>query len=363
MKYKKTIILTVTALICLCLLPASVSAESLFSYSVTTDVAKGGSVYYNYGKSGTFFLNHDWDSYSGRCKVTSETVKFDKLLDRGFIVVPNSGCYFSGFYNKKGANVYLTQTKMDVLRVSVDGIYFYDYYPSHESAGYNRYTKNAYQNLVKAYLKRIYGTSRYKVMDTITLYEIPKKTATYSARFQKKDTPNVNIPKAVIKTCGNSGFKISSSIPNSLPCSFKTSNSSVLTVNKKTGFVTIKGPGIAKVTCNILETDTTLSADYSTKLTVKPAKPTNVSAKIKKKKTLTVNWTGNSKNTGYEVQVSNNKSFSTVLAKKTITSGKTKSTTVKLKSDLFNNYVRIRAYKKSSGEKIYSSYTTVKIPK
>ena len=172
MKYKKTIILIVIALICLCMLPSTASAASLLRYNVKTDVTTGGTVYYNYGENGTFFLNQDWKSYSKKCKVSTDTSKFTKLLDRGFIVVPNSGYYFSGFYNKKGTKLYLDQREMDILRVSVNGIYFYDYYPSHDNPGYSRYTENGYQTLVKSYLKGIYGTSRYKVMDTITLYEI-----------------------------------------------------------------------------------------------------------------------------------------------------------------------------------------------
>ncbi len=363
MKYKKTIILIVVALICLCMLPSTASAASLLRYSVTTDVTTGGTVYYNYGKSGTFFLNQDWKTYSRKCKVNSDTSKFTKLLNRGFIVVPNSGYYFSGFYNKKGTKLYLDETEMDILRVSVNGIYFYDYYPSHDNPGYSRYTEKGYQNLVKSYVKGIYGTSRYKVMDTITLYEIPKKDRTYSARFQKKEVPNIKFPKNITKTYGTNSFKAVSSLPGNLSYSFKTSNSSVLTVNKKTGFITVKGPGSAKVTCSIAETDKTLPATYSFKVTVKPTVPKNLYGKLQKKKTLSVNWQGNSKNSGYEIQVSNNKSFSTVLAKKTVTSGKIKSTTVKLKTDLFNNYVRIRAFKKSNGEKIYSSYSTVKITK
>lgn len=363
MKYKKTIILIVIALICLCMLPSTASAANLLRYNVTTDVTTGGTVYYNYGENGTFFLNKDWKSYSRKCKVGSDTSKFTKLLNRGFIVVPNSGYYFSGFYNKKGTKLYLDQTEMDVLRVSVNGVYFYDYYPSHDNPGYSRYTETGYQTLVKSYLKGIYGTSRYKVMDTITLYEIPKKDGTYSARFQKKKEPKINFPKAITKTYGTNGFKAVSSLPDNLSYSFKTSNSSVLTVNKKTGFITIKGPGSAKVTCSIGETDKTLPATYSFKVVVKPSVPKKLYGKMQKKKTVSVSWQGNSKNSGYEIQVSNNKSFSTVLAKKTVTSGKAKATTVKLKTDLFNNYVRIRAYKKSNGEKIYSSYVTVKITK
>ena len=75
MKYKKTIILIVIALVCLCMFPSAASAASLLRYNVTTDVTTGGTVYYNYGENGTFFLNQDWNSYSRKCKVSSETSK------------------------------------------------------------------------------------------------------------------------------------------------------------------------------------------------------------------------------------------------------------------------------------------------
>lgn len=363
MKCKRTIILTVIALMIFCLLPGYASAGSLLKYTVKTEITKGGSVYYNYGTNGTFFLQNDWHSYSSRCKVTSNSSnKFTKLINRGFIVVPNSGYYFKGFYTQKGTKVYLTQTPMDVVRVSVDGFYYYDYFPSHDSSMYKRYSKSAYEKHLKSYLKSAYGTSRYKTMDTIILYEIPKKDKTYVAKFAKKTLPNLSLPKTVIKSDGCSGFKISASLSNAYSYTFKTSNSNVLTVNKSTGFVSIKGPGIAKVTCKVAETNSTLPATYTTKVIVKPKKPQNVQSKKPKNKTLTVTWKGSSKNTGYEIQVSNNQSFSTILGKKTITSGKTNSTTVSLKSNLCNNYVRIRSYKKSDGQKIYSAYTTVKIP-
>lgn len=361
MKCKRTIILIVVALICLCMLPTAASASNLLTYTVTTDVTSGGSVYYNYNKNGAFFLKDDWASYTSRCKINSkEKVKFTKLLDRGFIVQPKSGYYFSGFYTNNGKKVYLSETEMDILRVSVNGIYFYDYYPAHSSAGYSRYSKTGYQNLVKSYLKGIYGTSRYKVMDTVTLYKIPKKDGFYVAQFKKKSIPKVSIPKSVTKTYGNNNFRLLSSLPANLACSFKSSNSSVVTISQKTGYVTIKGPGSSKITCNISATEKTLPASFTTKITIKPAKPSIVSAK-RSKKSLAVSWKSDSKNSGYEIQVSNNKSFSTILAKKTITSGKTKNTTVKLKTDLFNNYVRIRSYKISNGERIYSTYSISKI--
>lgn len=361
MKYPKSIIQLVLVLLLSASLPLHASAATIFSYETTVDVQPGGQIYYNYGENGRFFLSSDWEEYDPVCLVTSgQTNSFTKLLDRGFIACPEDGCYFDGFYDPSGKKLTLKETKMDVLRVSVKGIYFFQYFPSKNSSNYKRLTKTAYQNQVKLFLKGLYGTTRYKVMDTVTLYSLPKADARYVARFQKKTRPVIGMDEEVNKSYGNAAFYLASNLSKDLACTFKSSNANVLTVNKTTGYITIKGPGRAKVTCNIKEAEKTKAASFVSVITVKPAKVKNLSAK-RTKKTLSVKWNTSSKNSGYEIQVSNNRSFKNIIAKKTVSGGKTNATTVKLKAEVCNNYVRIRAYKTSSGEKIYSSYKVSEI--
>ncbi|MBR3785603.1 MAG: hypothetical protein IKJ77_04285 [Firmicutes bacterium] len=361
MKYPKSIFLTLIAVLLAAMMPLQVSAASMFSYQTKIDVQPGGQVYFNYGKNGRFFLCSDWEAYDEGCLVTSGTAyDFTKLLDRGMIARPDEGYYFAGFYDPLGKKQNLKETKLDILRISVKGFYFYNYFPSKDNPSYNRLTKTAYQNQVKLYLKGLYGVTRYKVMDTVLLYDLPKTDGNYIARFQKKQPPALNIPAELTKTYGNAAFRLVSNLPDDLNYSFKSSSTKVLTVNKKNGYITIKGPGRAKVTCKVKESATTLPASFVSQITVKPAKVKKLTAK-RTKKALSVKWNASSKNSGYEIQVSNNSSFKNIIAKKSVSGGKTSSTTVKLKAEVCNNYVRIRPYKTSGGEKIYNQYTIAEI--
>ena len=276
------------------------------------------------------------------------------------IAKPEKGYYLAGFFDSKGKKKSLKETKLDILRVSVKGIYFFNCFPSQENTAYKRMTQSAYQNQVKLYLKGLYGTTRYKVMDTIVLYELPKTNATYVAKFKVKGIPKISCPKKLTKTYGNKAFSLLSSIPDDVQCSFKSSNTKVVSVNKNTGHITINSPGIAKVTCKAGETAKTLPASFVAVITVKP-KPVKALSGKRTKKSLSVKWSAVSKNSGYEIQVSNNKSFKNIIAKKTVSGGKTSKTTVKLKSEVCNNYVRIRPYKTSGGSKIYNRYTVAEI--
>ena len=361
MKYPKSILLSLIIFLLTIIFPLQASAASPFSYEVKIDVQPGGQLFYNYGNNGSFFLSSDWEEYNPDCQVINgETHSFTKLLDRGLIAKPDTGYYFEGFYDSRGKKKSIKETKIDILRVSVKGFYFYNYFPSRENKSYQRLTKTAYQNQVKMFLKGLYGTTRYKVMDTVTLYTLPKGDGVYLAKFQEKQLPSLSLPEEIIKTYGNETFPLFDSIPEDLDCSFRASGSKVVTINKQTGSITIKGPGSTTVTCKVRESQRTLPAEFETVVTVKPAPVKKLSAK-RTKKLLSVKWSSSIKNSGYEIQVSNNENFKNIIGKKTVSGGKTNTTTLKLKSEVCNNYVRIRPYKVSRGNKIYSRYTVAEI--
>jgi len=367
MKYKKTFILFVISLLIITMVPsntfaASGSKASLINYVTSIKIEGGGKLYWDYGKNLRFFLENGCQSYSSNCKIKSSTnYKFSKAINRNVIAVPNTGYYFDGFYNNKGKKVSFVQKNVDILRISLNGIYRYDYYDSYTNSKFKNFSQSAYEKRVKNYIKTLYGTSRYKVMKQIQIYELPKKNANYTAKFKTKTLPKLNYCTTISKVYDGSGFYAIPSKPSKYTYSFKSSNTSVLTVNKSSGYVTMKGPGYAKLICSLAETSTTRPVTYEIRVTLKPATVKSLSAKKTKNKTLSVSWKGNTKNSGYEIQVSNTLSFSTILAKKTITSGKKTNTELKLKTGLFNNYIRIRAYKISNGKKIYSGYSIAKI--
>lgn len=335
--------------------------SSFINYNVDIVVSDGGNIYWNYGNNMSFFLLDDAKDYNEYCKIpSSSTYKFSKVFSRGMIPQPQDGFYFAGFYGIDGKKISLAKTTIDILRVSVDGIYHYDYYDAYENTKFKNYTKTTYKNKVKAYLKTLYGTSRYTVMDTIILYKVPKKDAYYEARFEQKKTPVLNMKTILTKTYGDANFYILPNKPSKYTYSFKSSNRNVLTIDKVSGYATINGPGTAIISCKVAETETTTSSNYTTAITVKPKKVSSFSAK-QNKKTLTVSWKKEKKNSGYEIQASNNKTFANILASKAIRSSQANSAKIKLKNELCHNYARIRAYKTSKGKKIYSDYVVVKI--
>ena len=369
MKYKKSIILSVITMTLLLSLPTQIFAgskesSSLLNYSVQFEVSKGGSLYYDYGENLSFFLKDDWQDYASSCKVKSnKKYKYSRLVQRNVIVVPEDGYYFDGFYNKNGKAASLEQIPVDILRITKKGVYYYDFFPSHDSDTYRKMSKTGYEKLVKIYLKGIYGTSQYKRMGQETFYQLPKSNGEYKAVFQKKKKPEQPTPKAVTLTYGSKNFYLLSALPTDYDVTFSSSSSNILKIDKSSGYVTIKSPGSVTITCKASAGNKTLPAVFSTEVIIRPSKVSSVSAKKTEAKKLLVKWKGSSKNSGYEIQVSNNKSFKNILAKKTVTSGKTTSTTVKLKSSVCNNYVRIRPYKSSRGKKIYTSYTVCSITK
>ena len=78
----------------------------------------------------------------------------------------------------------------------------------------------------------------------------------------------------------------------------------------------------------------------------------------KKKKTMIAGWKRDKKVSGYQITYADNKKFKKA---KSVTVKKNKITSVtikKLKKRTY--YVKVRSYKLSAGEKIYSSYSKVK---
>lgn len=134
------------------------------------------------------------------------------------------------------------------------------------------------------------------------------------------------------------------------------SNNSSITVNKNTGKVTIKKKYIGKATITITSSANGYkTATKTITVTVTPKKSA-VSGKTAKSKGFKVSYKKVAGAGGYEVQYSTSKKF-TKKTTTTKTSKKTSYTAKKLKAKK-TYYVRVRAYKKVSGTKIYSAWST-----
>ena len=145
---------------------------------------------------------------------------------------------------------------------------------------------------------------------------------------------------------GTKPFKLKVTSNGSL--TYKSSNSKIAAVGKTNGKVTIKNTGITYITAKT-KTD-------SVKITIKvrPAKPKVKSLSTGKNRKLTVKWAKDKRATGYQVQISTSKNFKKNVKKKN--TAKTAYAFKKLKAGS-KYYVRLRSYKKSGKNTLYSAWS------
>lgn len=337
-------------------------AASSVYYQVCLHPPKGGTMYMTYDDNLKFFYEGK-DTYRKSCRIdSSASHRFSTLIDRGIIAKPDADYYFDGFYDKSGKKLSVDACNVEVIRVTVDGVYYYDLIPSYDNPAYSRFTEKHFKSEIKDYVKFLYGTSRYKVMEKVIYYRLPKVTAAYFPRFTKMEPPafpgqftltkKLNAPD--FYAAGKAGFQ----------GSYSSSNSRVVKVDKKTGLSKITGPGTASITIKVPESGKYCSVIYKVKVTVRPDVCMSLSAsRAADKKSVSVKWKGDSRNSGYEIQVSDTKTFGKIIAKKTVSSGKISSTKISTGKSAFPQcrYLRIRPYKTSGGQKLYADYITVSI--
>ncbi len=337
-----------------------VQAAGGLSYTVSMEQEGSGKLYWNYGKNMEFFLL-DGENYNENCRIKKgEKYRFSSLADRGFIAEPAESRYFDGVFDSSGRKLSLETVNIDIIRVKVKGIYFYDYIPSYDNPQYRRLTEKAYKELMKTSLKALYGTRVYKVMDRTVLYSLPKKDGTYYPVFRKMKAAHFPGSLALVKKPDSPDFYAAGQ--KDFEAKYSSSSSKIIKIDKKTGLCSVKGPGIATLTVKIAATEKTLGAVYKVTVTVKPEAVSSLSAeRAADKKSVTVKWKGDSRYSGYEVQLSSGESFSKITAKKTAASGKTNSTKVSTAKSAVCKYVRVRPYKTSKGQKLYGPYVSAKV--
>ena len=245
---------------------------------------------------------------------------------------------------------------IDVIRITKDGLYLYDYLLSFDNTAYKHYTKKRYQDETKSYLRSLYGVSRYKVMFTTQLYNLPPKSADLYPKFKTKTRRKVTFPKDVDKAYGDSAFVLWPNCPKDLMVSYKSANTRVLSVDKVSGLCKIKSEGVASITMTLPETDIYLSETAKLKVRIEPIPVTILSVGRKDDKTLELKWKPDAKCSGYEIEAGSDAKFSKIIAKKTVNSAKTGSTKITLPKKRICKALRIRAYKRSCGEKLYGAY-------
>ena len=118
-----------------------------------------------------------------------------------------------------------------------------------------------------------------------------------------------------------------------------------------------------KVVPYITSTDkSTVSGTSKSVTTYRVSRPAISSAKNSAAKKMTVKWGKNSKATGYQIQYSTSKNFSSYKSA-TVTKNSTVSKAIGSLKKGKTYYVRVRSYKTVSGKKYYSAWSVVKTVK
>jgi uncharacterized protein YkwD len=178
-----------------------------------------------------------------------------------------------------------------------------------------------------------------------------KNQTTLTASTSKAQTLKLDVQSLSGKTVTYSDFKSSGSVK----------------ATYKDGKITFPKNFVGKVTitAQVAENDTYLTASKTITITVKPTSTTLSSVSNTKGKKMTVKWKKNTLCSGYRIQYSTSKDFS---SSKTTTITKQSTTSTKL-SNLQKGktyYVRIQTYKTVNGTKYYSAWSSaskVKISK
>ena len=175
------------------------------------------------------------------------------------------------------------------------------------------------------------------------------KTVNFTIAKAGQDS-SITCKKTLYKVAyGTKPFKINAASKSKL--TFTSSKPKIVSVDKDTGKVTIKNTGVAIITIK--------AGKDSVKVTVKvsPKKQAVKSVNVSKGKKLTVKWAKDKTASGYQVQVSIDKKFKKGVKSKNLS--KTSYTFTKLKAGK-KYYVRMRSYKKSGKETLYSTWSKTK---
>lgn len=182
---------------------------------------------------------------------------------------------------------------------------------------------------------------------------------------QIKKTQTIKVTKSYKKTYGAKSFRLNVKLTKGNGAlKYKTSNKSVVTVDKN-GKVIIQGTGICIITVTASATDIYKSASAKITITVKPKKNMVTKVKTSGKRVLRVTWKKDKTCTGYELQYSTSRKFSSRnTALLNISKNKTTSYKIKGLKKGKKYYVRVRTYRnvKVNGKtkKLYGNWSTIK---
>lgn len=201
-----------------------------------------------------------------------------------------------------------------------------------------------------------------EIYSTDTLKEVPEPEPEPPKPEEPKEKgiQTISVNSSFNKTYGNKPFLLNAKLTKGDGAlSYSSDSPKVASVDSRTGKVTIKNTGIAKITVTAAETAAFKKQTKTVTIQVAPKKISLTSVKSTSAKKAALKWKAASKASGYSIQYAANSKFKsarTVLVKKV--NVKTKTIT-KLKSKK-TYYFRIRPYKQSGKTKVYGAYSKAK---
>ena len=188
------------------------------------------------------------------------------------------------------------------------------------------------------------GTGQYSGIRTES-YTITKAKQTVTA-------------KSFTKTLGDKDFSLKAKASGKGKLTYKSSKPKVATVSKS-GKITIKGAGTAKITISAAETNNYKKATKTVTVKVKKITPTKISKLTNSKgKKMVVKWKKITGIAGYEIQYDTNAKFKK--PKKTTAKASATSKTISKLTKKKKYYVRIRTYRTLGKTKFYSAWSSAK---
>lgn len=192
----------------------------------------------------------------------------------------------------------------------------------------------------------------------VTKNTIVSKTKNHKlyAHWTQLNTQTITATSSYTKTYKSSGtFTLDAAAVGTL--TYKSSDTSVVTVSSA-GVVMMKGYGTATITVEAAATGNYDSATKTVTVKIKPARMTITNLSMVSSQAIMIQWKADSKATGYQMQISTTKKFSSSVTASITTdeSSKQKITIKKLVSGT-KYYVRIRAYKTTDSNTIYGKWS------
>ena len=185
----------------------------------------------------------------------------------------------------------------------------------------------------------------------------PINTPTTDTEKEPTNTPATDTEKEPINTPTTDTEKEPANTPTTDTTDKSTSDNSTSGSDKTASSSTEKPENAAKKQTSGKTTTDNIGNIDALKVT-KPQKVSGVSVKKKKKKIL-VTWKCQTSVSGFQVQYAQNKAFTK--RKKTVEAGKWSSSKILSKIKRGKKYyVRVRAYKKVNGKKMYGAWSSVK---